>query len=78
MELLKIEIKTRQAFDVLEYMKLNGGITSKQANDELGITRLSAVILQLKKMGYQIEDEIKTGIDRRGQNTWWKVYRLAA
>lgn len=44
--------KTRQAFDVLEYLKGHPeGITSKLANDELGITRLSAVILQLKKMG---------------------------
>lgn len=74
-----MKVKTRQAFDVLEYLKEHPeGITSKQANDELGITRLSAVILQLKKMGYQIESEIKTGIDRRGQNTWWKVYRLAS
>ncbi len=74
-----METKTRQAFDVLDYLKVRpGGITSKQANDVLGSTRLSAVILQLKKMGYQIEDEIKTGIDQRGQNTWWKVYRLAA
>ena len=74
-----METKTRQAFDVLDYLKDHPeGITSKQANDELGITRLSAVILQLKKMGYLFEDEIKTGIDRRGQSTWWKVYRLAS
>ena len=74
-----MEGKTRQAFDVLDYLKVHPeGITSKQANDELGITRLSAVILQLKKMGYEFENEIKTEIDRRGQSSWWKVYRLAS
>lgn len=67
-----------QAAAVFEYMIAYGGISQKQANDELGITRLSAVILQLKKLGVEIEDEIKTGVDRRGQSTWWKVYRLAS
>jgi hypothetical protein len=72
-----MEGKTRQAYDVLDYMTEHQGITSKQANDDLGITRLSAVVYQLKKMGCKIETEIKTGIDRRGQRTWWKVYRIA-
>lgn len=72
-----MEVKTKQAGAVLEYMNKHGSITQKQANDDLGVSRLSAVILQLKKMGVQIEDEIKTGKDRRGQDTWWKVYRLA-
>ena len=67
----------KQAGDVYEYMRKNGGITSKQAFNDLGVSRLPAVILQLKKMGVEIEDEIMTGVDRRGNNSWWKVYRLA-
>lgn len=66
-----------QAFAVYEFMVVHGEISQKQSNEELGITRLSAVILQLKKLGIRIEDEIKTGTDRRGQPTWWKVYKLA-
>ena len=66
-----------QALDVYQYMLDNGSITSKQANDELGITRLAAVILQLKKAGVKFEWKDEKGIDRRGRKTWWRVYSLA-
>lgn len=66
-----------QMADVLDYIEKHGGISSKQANDDLGITRLSAVVFQLKKRGFVFDEEIKTGIDRRDKKTWWKVYKLA-
>ena len=66
-----------QAFAVYDYMLTYGAITPKQAVEELGITRLAAVILQLKKAGVEINDEIQKGIDRRGNKTWWKAYSLA-
>lgn len=42
---------------VYDYMKENGGITSKEANDKLGETRLSARIFELKEKGVKIEYE---------------------
>lgn len=36
---------------VLDYMKRNGSITSMEAFDKLGITRLSARIFDLRKAG---------------------------
>lgn len=50
---------------VLKYMKTNGGITSYDAFSKLRITRLSAVIYDLKDIGYNIdkvyEQNKKTG-----------------
>ena len=42
---------------VYDFMKANKGITTLQANKELGETRLSARIFELKHKGVQIEDE---------------------
>ncbi len=44
-----------QAEAVIDYMREHGSITSEQAIRELGITRLAAVIVQLKRRGYAIE-----------------------
>ena len=42
---------------VFDYMKEHGGITSKEANDKLGETRLSARIFELKEKGVNIQAE---------------------
>lgn len=42
---------------VYDFMKANKGITTLQANQELGETRLSARIFELKHKGVIIEDE---------------------
>lgn len=42
---------------ILDYMKRNGSITSMQAFHELGITRLSARIFDLRKAGEIITNE---------------------
>lgn len=39
---------------VLHYMKKTGGISSKEAFEQLGITRLSARIFELKQSGVKI------------------------
>ncbi len=39
---------------VLEHMKNHRGITSKEAFEKYGITRLSAVIFRIRNDGYQI------------------------
>ena len=42
---------------VLKYMKEHNGITTRQAWDDLRITRLSARIYDLRALGYRIESE---------------------
>ena len=58
---------------VLNYMLEFGSITTKQAFEDLGCTRLSEYIRRLRtKM--TIEDEIITGINRYGEKVFWKKY----
>ena len=61
---------------VLEYMKKNDGITSLEAFQYLGITRLSAKIFNLKKQGYLITSEMQQGENRYGEMTHFKRYML--
>lgn len=58
---------------VLNYMLEFGSITTKQAFEDLGCSRLSEYIRRLRtKM--TIEDEIITGINRYGEKVFWKKY----
>ena len=61
---------------VLEYMQKHNGITSKEAFEFLGITRLSAKIYNLKKMGYTITDKFEKTKNRYGETTHFKKYML--
>lgn len=62
---------------VINCMIDNGGITSKEANDKLGVTRLSHYIYLLRRDGnYIVSDEIETGMNRYGNPSRWKRYRL--
>lgn len=61
---------------VIEYMKKYGGITSKEADDDLGIMRLGARIHELRKLGLEINDEWVTVINRRGMKRRVKKYSL--
>lgn len=42
---------------VLEWLQTGAGITSLDAFKELGATRLSAIIFNLRRQGYDIEAE---------------------
>ena len=70
-------MKTTQEERVLEYMKKFGGITSLEAFQDLGITRLSAKIFNLKKQGYNIISETKQAKNRFEETTYFKRYMLA-
>lgn len=70
-------MKITQEERVLVYMNRFGGITSAEAFVDLGITRLSAKIFNLKKQGYNIVDEWKKGKDRFNETTYFKKYMLA-
>ena len=58
---------------VLNYMLKFGSITTKQAFEDLGCTRLSEYIRRLRTR-MTIEDEIITGINRYGEKVFWKKY----
>lgn len=60
-----------QKDQVLDFLKKNGEITSMAAFKKLNITRLSAVIFQLREEGYAIHLEMK-----RGKGSYYGVYTL--
>lgn len=61
---------------VLTYMKGHKGITQLNAIYDLGITRLSGRIFELRRKGYVIETEFKKGLNRFGEETRYGCYRL--
>lgn len=61
---------------VLDYMNKHGGITRKEAFDNLGIANLPARISELKHDGFIIHEIWITGKNRYGVKVRWKKYRL--
>lgn len=61
---------------VLEYLQEFGAITPLEAFRDLGYTRLSAAIFELKRSGYAIRTERKTGKNRYGQTVSYARYSL--
>lgn len=61
---------------LLEYLEKNPGITSLEAFRELGETRLSATIFNLRHKGYNIQDIWKQEKNRYGKDTRFKFYHL--
>lgn len=66
---MKITAKDR----VLRYMKDFGSITTKQAFEDLGNTRLSEYIRQLR-LEMKIDDEWITAKNRYGESVRFKKY----
>ena len=61
---------------VLEYIKRFGSITSLQAYKDLGVTRLSAVIFELKASGYNITSSTISSKNRYGELCHYSKYTL--
>lgn len=70
-------MKRTQCGDILWHLTHKGGISSAQAFDEYGITRLSARIFDLRDAGIDIENVQRTCTDRRGKKCTYTEYRLA-
>lgn len=68
--------RVTQTDRVLQYMKVYGSITTWNAFTDLGITRLSAKIFDLKKLGYKIEAVRETGKNRYGDKVNYCRYSL--
>lgn len=61
---------------VLDYIRESGSITPLDAFRDLGVTRLAAVIFELKEDGHDIHTERERGKNRFGQPTRYARYSL--
>ena len=61
---------------VASHLLKNRRITSAQAFEKYGITRLSSVISELRAKGYPISTEMVDGVNRYGNPIRCGVYRL--
>ena len=61
---------------VLEHLKKNGTITSWEAIEKYGATRLSAIIFTLRKREYNIISHNEFALDRFGNKTHYAKYEL--
>lgn len=68
-------MRVTQEDRVLAYMQEKGKITSWEAIKHFGATRLSAIILNLRKKGYRIVTDFKTEKNRYGDLVTFAVYR---
>lgn len=61
---------------VLDWLKTNTSISSLEAFENLGATRLSAIIFNLRKRGYDIETVTAETVDRFGNRVRFARYYL--
>lgn len=61
---------------LINYLKENGKITTKEAIDKLGNTRLSEYIRQLREDGYVIQNVHKTGVNRFNEKVCYDEFVL--
>lgn len=61
---------------VFEHLCKHKSITSLEAIDNYGATRLSSIIFKLRKKGYNIITEHVEYIDRYGNKTYYGKYIL--
>jgi hypothetical protein len=69
-----IKQKTNQKDNVAKFMKSHGRITTYEAYRKLGVTRLSAVIYNLRNEGKTVYDRFVTGKNRYGEIVSYKEY----
>lgn len=61
---------------IVNYMKKHNGITSQDAFKDLGITRLSARIKELRELGYNISTIMIDGRNRYDEPIRYGLYKL--
>lgn len=66
--------KRTQADRVLEYIKKFGSITTLEAYRDLGVTRLSARIFELRARGLEIDSTNVTSKNRFGERCTYAKY----
>ena len=68
--------KKTQAERVLDYIKWFGSITTLEAFRDLGVTRLSARIFELRAKGLNIDSTSVTSKNRYGETCTYAKYFL--
>ena len=68
--------KINQNDRIIRHLKDYKTITSWEAIQEYGVTRLSARIRDIKDMGYNIDSEWMYDINRYGESVKYKRYEL--
>lgn len=69
-------IKETKKSKVLKHLREKGSITSIQAFELYGATRLSGIIFDLKKEGYNIKTKDTDAVDRYGNKCTFANYIL--
>lgn len=59
---------------ILEHLKSESSITSMEAFQKYGATRLSAIIFEFRKLGYDIETQELLTKNRYGETTRYGKY----
>lgn len=65
-----------QCEKIVLYIQKFGSISSLEAFQDLGITRLSARIYELREEGYKFDETFETSKNRFGENVSYKRYRF--
>lgn len=60
---------------IMQYLDTFGSISTMEAFNDLGITRLASRIHDLKRRGVAIQSETVEGKNRFGETTYYTVYR---
>ena len=70
------EVKLSQRDDVIRHLMTEGSITAWEAIKEYGATRLSAIVYDLRKEGWNIESEMVTAKNRYGNTVQFARYHF--
>ena len=69
-------MKLTQYDRVLDHLQRNGKLSQKQAIRLFGAYRLSDIIYRMRRDGYNISTNFKSGKNRFGDNVSWAEYKL--
>lgn len=61
---------------ILKYLQENDSISSMEAFELFGVTRLSAIIFKLRKCGYRIINQHRESKNRYGEKVHFVKYKL--
>lgn len=65
-----------QCEKIVFYIQMFGSISSMEAFQDLGITRLSARIYELRNEDYKFDEKFETAKNRFGESVTYKRYRF--
>lgn len=73
---MKGEMIMTQNERVVEYINRFGSITTLEAFNDLGVTRLASRICDLTKMGYEFDKEFESAKNRYGDPVSYVRYKI--